>query len=153
MLYFGAAGIMWGLEYLHGARVSDPLPDFSEARSRLLEGNRDTLRRFTPTTGSLLMADAGILLLDWKLSRSEPVAAELARAISDAAEHPSLELMWGSPGTMMAALTMHAMGQSEQHLEEGGRYRHSLWTGDIGLAIYLLSCIDGAAEFPTMDEF
>jgi len=28
-----------------------------------------------------------------------------------------------------------------------------LWTGDLGLAIYLWDCIDGNAKFPTVDIF
>ena len=34
-----------------------------------------------------------------------------------------------------------------------GRGRSSLWTGDIGLAIYLWDCITGDAQFPTIDVF
>jgi hypothetical protein len=34
-----------------------------------------------------------------------------------------------------------------------GRGRYSLWTGDIGLAIYLWDCITGDARFPTIDVF
>jgi hypothetical protein len=32
-----------------------------------------------------------------------------------------------------------------------GRGRYSLWTGDAGLAIYLLHCISGEPQFPTVD--
>jgi len=34
-----------------------------------------------------------------------------------------------------------------------GRGRYSLWTGDIGLAIYLWDCITGDPRFPTIDVF
>jgi hypothetical protein len=34
-----------------------------------------------------------------------------------------------------------------------GRRRYSLWTGDIGLAIFLWDCITGDARFPTIDVF
>jgi hypothetical protein len=34
-----------------------------------------------------------------------------------------------------------------------GRGRYSLWTGDIGLAIYLWDCITGEPRFPTIDVF
>ena len=34
-----------------------------------------------------------------------------------------------------------------------GRGRYSLWTGDIGLAIYLWDCVTGDARFPTIDVF
>lgn len=34
-----------------------------------------------------------------------------------------------------------------------GRGRYSLWTGDVGLAIYLWDCITGEPRFPTIDVF
>jgi Lanthionine synthetase C-like protein len=37
---------------------------------------------------------------------------------------------------------MHAADQVEQARAEYGRGRHSLWTGDLGVALYLRSCID-----------
>jgi len=39
---------------------------------------------------------------------------------------------------------MHAIGQLE-----GPRF--SLWTGDMGVALYLRSCLDGDARVPTID--
>jgi hypothetical protein len=32
-----------------------------------------------------------------------------------------------------------------------GRGRYSLWTGDVGLAIYLWDCITEEPRFPTID--
>ena len=40
---------------------------------------------------------------------------------------------------------MHAADQVEQARAEYGRGRHSLWTGDPGVALYLRSCIDPAS--------
>ena len=34
-----------------------------------------------------------------------------------------------------------------------GRGRYTLWTGDVGLAIYLWDCITGQPRFPTIDVF
>ena len=34
-----------------------------------------------------------------------------------------------------------------------GRLRHSLWTGDIGLAIFLWDCLHETPRFPTLDVF
>jgi hypothetical protein len=48
---------------------------------------------------------------------------------------------------------MHAMEQSERHVAQYCRFRHSLWTGDIGLAIYRWSCIHADARVPTLDYF
>jgi hypothetical protein len=51
------------------------------------------------------------------------------------------------------AFAMHAVGQSEAEHAHVGRLRHSLWTGDEGLAIYLWDCIRASAAFPTLDRF
>jgi hypothetical protein len=32
-----------------------------------------------------------------------------------------------------------------------GRGRYSLWTGDLGLAVYLWHCTTGEPQFPTID--
>jgi hypothetical protein len=51
------------------------------------------------------------------------------------------------------AFAMHAIEQVEQARAEYGRGRHTLWTGDPGTALYLASCIDATAAFPTLDVF
>ncbi len=51
------------------------------------------------------------------------------------------------------AFAMHAIEQSQQHFKEFGQRRYSLWTGDVGLAIFLRSCIDADDRFPTIDVF
>jgi len=34
-----------------------------------------------------------------------------------------------------------------------GQYRYTLWTGDLGLAIFLLHCIENDDRLPTQDFF
>lgn len=46
---------------------------------------------------------------------------------------------------------MHCAGQAAAARREHGRGRHSLWTGDLGTAIYLHQCLDGGAEMPALD--
>ena len=46
------------------------------------------------------------------------------------------------------AFAMHAASQVEQSRAEHGRGRHTLWTGDLGTAVYLADCIDGAGQLP-----
>jgi hypothetical protein len=43
---------------------------------------------------------------------------------------------------------MHAAGQVELSRSEYGRGRHTLWTGDLGTAVYLADCVDGAGQVP-----
>jgi lantibiotic modifying enzyme len=49
------------------------------------------------------------------------------------------------------SFAMHAIEQHRQMRERHGRGRHTLWTGDAGLALYLWHCIEGSAGFPTLD--
>ncbi len=48
---------------------------------------------------------------------------------------------------------MHAIVQCERALARYGQRKYSLWTGDLGLAIYLWNCVRGTAKFPTLDVF
>jgi Lanthionine synthetase C-like protein len=45
---------------------------------------------------------------------------------------------------------MHALAQVEAGRELHGRGRYSLWTGDIGAALYALQCIDGRDGIPSL---
>jgi hypothetical protein len=46
------------------------------------------------------------------------------------------------------AFAMHAAGQVEQARADHGRGRYSLWTGDLGTAVYLADCVDGRSALP-----
>ena len=46
------------------------------------------------------------------------------------------------------AFAMHAAAQMERIRSEDGRGRYTLWTGDLGTALYLADCIDGEGELP-----
>ena len=48
---------------------------------------------------------------------------------------------------------MHSIEQVAAARAEHGRGRHTLWTGDLGTALYLRSCLAGSAPFPTIDYF
>jgi len=46
------------------------------------------------------------------------------------------------------SFAVHAIAQVERARAEHGRGRHSLWTGDLGTALYLADCVDGAGRLP-----
>ncbi|HWN21709.1 MAG TPA: LanC-like protein [Gaiellaceae bacterium] len=46
------------------------------------------------------------------------------------------------------AFAMHAAAQVEHSRSEHGRGRHTLWTGDLGPALYLADCVDGGGTPP-----
>jgi hypothetical protein len=51
------------------------------------------------------------------------------------------------------AFAMTSIAQCRETREELGRGRYTLWTGDIGLAVYLWDCLTGVPRFPTIDMF
>jgi hypothetical protein len=51
------------------------------------------------------------------------------------------------------AFAMTAIAQYREAREHFGRGRYSLWTGDIGLAVYLWDCLTAEPRFPTIDVF
>jgi lanthionine synthetase-like protein len=51
------------------------------------------------------------------------------------------------------AFAMTAIAQYREARRHYGRGRYSLWTGDIGLAVYLWDCVTAEPRFPTIDVF
>ena len=51
------------------------------------------------------------------------------------------------------AFAMHGIAQTWEAASRYGQLRYSLWTGDIGFAIYLWDCLRAEPEFPTLDVF
>jgi hypothetical protein len=47
----------------------------------------------------------------------------------------------------------HALEQVERWRERRGRGRYSLWTGDVGVALYAADCLDGEARYPIFDTW
>jgi hypothetical protein len=45
----------------------------------------------------------------------------------------------------------HALLQVERSRSEYGHGRYSLWTGDVGVAVYASQCISATAHMPTID--
>jgi hypothetical protein len=47
---------------------------------------------------------------------------------------------------------MHALGQVERLRAERGRGRYSLWTGDLGVALYVADCVEARSAYPIVDS-
>jgi hypothetical protein len=48
---------------------------------------------------------------------------------------------------------VHALGQVERLRAQRGRGRYSLWTGDVGVALYAADCLDARAAYPIVDSW
>ena len=51
------------------------------------------------------------------------------------------------------SFAMHGIAQAEEEASRHGQRRYSLWTGDLGFAVYLWDCLRAQAQFPTLDVF
>src|SRR5439155_21316204 len=46
---------------------------------------------------------------------------------------------------------VHALGQVERARERRGRGRYSLWTGDVGAALFAADCLEARSAYPVLD--
>jgi len=113
-LDLGAAGVIWALDHLGRVGAIAPPADFSPVVAELEARNTALIAPRVHGTDGLLMGNSGIRLLHYRQSADRgatqiaaTVADALAAGIAANTGHPSLELLWGAPGTMHAALTMH----------------------------------------------
>jgi hypothetical protein len=109
--YFGATGMMWGIDYLGRVGATKARSDFRPFLPRLMEANRAELPAYKnyAAHGSLLFGDLGTALLVMRLDPT-PAIADLIYARADAnTTLPVRELMWGMPGSMIACVHMAAM--------------------------------------------
>jgi hypothetical protein len=126
------------VQYCHGApgmvtALADPHIASSELMSILEEGARLVWDAGALAKGSNLCHGTGgngFAFLKLHALTGEPIWLDRAKAFA-----------------------MTAIEQYRASRAEYGRGRFSLWTGDIGLAVYLHECLSGSARFPTIDVF
>lgn len=109
-VYLGGAGMVWALDGLARAGVHAPERDWAAVAT-------DIAARAAPLPPSLLVGRAGILLVAWLLRPSPETADLLALEIAANVGNETNELLWGSPGTMLAAAAMIERGGEERFAE------------------------------------
>lgn len=140
--YFGAAGVAWALDRLGRSGLAPAFPEARELAERL---HRDFLRApeltafEPPPAPSLFFGESGILLAAEAILGDGTQLPALEAVINRNAGHPSLELCWGSPGTMTAALALwRASGEERWRkawIESADRllseWRELVWIQDL----------------------
>ena len=109
-LYFGAPGVVWALDYLHAVGAASRRVDFAlPLLQQAMERNRDWLAKGATQdeTASYLMGDTPVLMMMQGREPTPERADRLAALIERNVEHPAREILWGAPGTMLAALHLH----------------------------------------------
>ena len=113
-LYFGAAGVAWALDYLRAAGATDVLPLAVDLPS-LLERNRAWLAaEGFSDAGSYLMGDLPIEMMMYGHAPDATRADTIAKLVEANIDHPARELMWGAPGSLLAAALMHGRTGDER---------------------------------------
>ena len=149
-LYLGAAGVLWALDSLGRRGLAEPARDRVPLLEHLLEAERANpdFADERPER-SLLMGECGLLLVLHLLSPRPEYETRLAELIAANAEDERLELMWGSPGTMLAAqrLALHEVwARSAEPLWQHWDEETGVWTQQLyGQARRFLGPVHGFA--------
>ena len=108
-LYFGAAGVLWALDFLKREGAADHAVDVTSLLPRLLEVSRAQFALFAPDSHielrrpSYLFGDVPVLLMMIRAGIGGAVD-ELFSRLNDNLDLPVLELMWGFAGNMLASV-------------------------------------------------
>jgi hypothetical protein len=149
-LYLGASGVIWALDELERLGAVELRRSWAQAALSLHERYL-TAPDFGDHAGgavpSLWMGESGILLVGHRLAPAPWQEERLLACVRANVANPTWELMWGSPGTMLAAQVMHertggeewtqAWRESAERLWQ--EWRDELWLQDLyGSAVHLL---------------
>jgi len=111
-LYVGVAGVLWALDRLRGQGHAETRLDLGDLATRNLELFRarpDFMKGMKlpdPRESALLTGESGILLVACRLAPSGALADDLLGRVRANVDNPADEMMWGSPGTLIAARAM-----------------------------------------------
>jgi hypothetical protein len=128
-LYLGAAGVVWALHALARAGLAETRRDWGNVALTLPERYR--AEPDFPDVGvvpSLWMGEAGILLVAHTLAPAAWQEEQLLDLVRGNADNASLELNWGSPGTMLAAAVMLERTGDERWTAAWTESAHRLWS-------------------------
>ena len=105
-LYHGACGVIWALGYLDAGGAVRTHRDFTPELDAVLTGVGRWLTSEGIAAGvaSYLLGETSVLLLRHGRTGDPADTDRLEVHIAANLEHPARELMWGAPGTMLAAL-------------------------------------------------
>ncbi len=115
-LYCGAAGVLWALDDLRRRGHAETVLHLEDVAGRVLERQRarpdwgtKAMSRIAlpePRESSLLCGEAGVLLVAYRIAPRPDLADALFEHVRANIENEAEELMWGSPGTLVAARLM-----------------------------------------------
>ena len=126
-LWSGAAGTLWALGDLRRHGIGSPSFDLAGPADRLHAGYLARVDDEHPAVPGLWMGEAGILLVSDALAPDEARRERLFECVVGNADNETLELMWGAPGTMIAAKAMLDRTGDERWAEAWRQSADELW--------------------------
>jgi hypothetical protein len=112
-LYVGAAGVLWALDDLRRRGHAETTLDLGELALGSLARWRerpDAVAGWEPPTrgnSALMLGEGGVLLVAYRLAPSPDLADDLHAHVRANVDSEAVEVMWGAPGTLIAARLMH----------------------------------------------
>jgi lantibiotic modifying enzyme len=133
-LYVGAAGVIWALGELRGRGLAEPRTDLAAAAAETLAEWRrepDLMAEIElPTTkeSGLLSGETGILLVAHGVTGEPELADDLYERVRENEESEAEDVMWGTPGTLVAARRMFERTADERWREACRSGAEALWS-------------------------
>jgi lantibiotic modifying enzyme len=133
-LYVGAAGVIWALDELRTRGHAEPRIDLEAAAAETLAEWRrepDLMAEIElPSTkeAGLLSGETGILLVAWQLTGSRELADDLYERVRENEASEAEDLMWGTPGTLVAARKLLERTGEERWREACEAGTEALWS-------------------------
>jgi len=119
-LYVGTAGVLWALNRLRHFGYAETKLDLAELATRNVELSRERpdfmkgIKLPTPREAALLTGETGILLIAFLLTQNPEFSDDLFALVRANVDNEAEELMWGAPGTLLAAQAMWSWTKEER---------------------------------------
>ena len=133
-LYVGAAGVVWALDELQRRGHAETAIDLPRAARETVEEWRrepDLMAGVElPSTkeSGLLSGEAGILLVAWRLTGDAELADDLYERVRENEQSEAEDVMWGTPGTLVAAQWMLEWTGDERWRDAWRASADALWS-------------------------
>jgi hypothetical protein len=136
-LYFGAVGMIWALHHLRDIGAARLVRDYAQYMDVAQAANRRWLgHQYEAAKGAYLMGDTPGLMMAYAADTGDTrIRDQLQTLIAGNIDHPSRELMWGAPGTMLAALLLYERTGDERwadgfRMSAGKLWSQLLWSDE-----------------------
>jgi hypothetical protein len=112
-LYVGTAGVLWTLDELRRRGHAETTLDLADQALRNVELFRARpdigkwVKLVGPPESGFMTGESGILLVAFRLAPGDELADDLLARVRANTDSDVNEIMWGAPGTLIAARLMH----------------------------------------------